>query len=94
MDARHWLLQLLIALDQLANVLITPLDGGAWADETLSSRAWRMERAGKPWGQLLRPVIDTLFWWDRDHCRTSYESELWARQLPPEARGERERERT
>lgn len=87
MAARHWLLQLLIALDQLANVLITPLHGGAWADETLSSRAWRMERLRRPWGVVLRPVIDLIFWpLERDHCRASFEAERNQMQMPPEAR--------
>ena len=31
--------QILIAIDQLANAVI-----GGWADETLSSRAWREDR--------------------------------------------------
>lgn len=87
MDPRHWLLQLLIALDQLANVLITPLHGGAWADETLSSRVWRMERLGRPWGVILRPVVDALFRpFELDHCRASFESERDQSQMPPEAR--------
>lgn len=34
-----------------------------WADETLSAHAWRAEHAGKPWGRLLRPVIDAAFFW-------------------------------
>lgn len=86
MNARHWFLQLLIAVDQLLNVLVTPLHGGAWADETLSSRAWRMEAKGRPWGRALRPMIDALFWWDPRHCYTSYLAERDQRQLPPEAR--------
>lgn len=87
MNIKHWILQLLIALDQLANILITPLHGGAWADETLSSRAWRMERKSRLWGVILRPVIDALFRpFERDHCRHAFESERDQRQLPPEAR--------
>ena len=86
MNLRHWLWQLLIALDQLANVLITPGQAGAWADETLSSRAWRMERAGKPWGRVFRPAIDALFWWEPEHCRASFEAERRQGQLPPEMR--------
>lgn len=90
MNARHWFLQLLIALDQLANVLITPLHGGAWADETLSSRAWRMERKGRPWGRICRPVIDGVFrlLGQRGHCRQAFLAEREQRQLPPEARGD------
>lgn len=83
---KHWLWQLLIAVDQLVNVLITPLSPGAWADESLSSRAYRMDVAGKPWGRIFRPLIDLLFFWDPDHCRQSFVAEREGRQLPPEAR--------
>ena len=77
----------MIAIDQLANVLITPLHGGVWADETLSSRAWRMERKSRLFGVILRPVIDLLFSpFETDHCRVAFESERDQRQLPPEAR--------
>lgn len=69
--------QILIALDQFINTLC-----GGWADETLSSRAWRESR------ELLRRLIDALFFWQPHHCRASYESELARRQLPPEMRGE------
>ena len=55
--------QILIAVDQLANTLI-----GGWADETLSARAWREQ-----W--RIRPLIDTVFFFDPDHCRASFESE-------------------
>lgn len=86
---RHWCWQLGIAIDQLCNVLITPLQRGAWADETMSARAWRMDRAGKPWGRVLRPVIDALFSWQRapgGHCYRAYERELARVHLPPELR--------
>lgn len=69
----------LIALDQLINAL-----AGGWPDETISSRAWRWELAGvRSWP---RCVIDRLFFWEREHCRESYESERTGRQLPPELR--------
>lgn len=68
-----------VALDQLVNALL-----GGWPDETLSSRAWRWELAGKrSWP---RKVIDRLFFWESEHCRESYESELARRQWPPELR--------
>lgn len=79
---RYHAMQFLIVLDQLVNALL-----GGWADETLSSRAWRMERKGSPWGRVLRPLIDALALpFERDHCRASFDSELAQRQLPPEAR--------
>lgn len=69
----------LIALDQLVNALC-----GGWPDETISSRAWRWELAGKRgWPRIL---IDTVFFFDPDHCRESFESERLGRQLPPECR--------
>ena len=71
--------QVLIAVDQLVNAL-----GGGWADETLSSRAWRWELAGKR--EWPRRLIDALFFWEPDHCCESYESERRRLQLPPELR--------
>lgn len=85
-SVKHWLWQLVIAIDQLVNVLITPFHSGAWADESLSSRAYRMDVQGKPWGRIFRPLIDWLFFWDPDHCQQSFISEREGRQLPPEAR--------
>ena len=78
---RHYALQVLIALDQLVNALL-----GGWADETLSSRAWRMDAKGRPWGLVLRPLIDALLFFDRQHCLASFESERTQRQHPPELR--------
>jgi hypothetical protein len=57
MNPQHWFLQLFISLDQLLNLLVTPLHGGAWADETLSCRAYRMHRDGKPWGRVWMPAV-------------------------------------
>ena len=67
-----------IAIDQLINALL-----GGWPDETLSSRCWRWSLAGCDWP---RRIIDTLFWFDPNHCKESFESERLGRQLPPEAR--------
>lgn len=83
---KHWFLQLLIAIDQLINVLVTPFSAGAWADETLSSRAWRMEQKRRPWGIVMRPLIDKLFFFQNSHCRNAFIDERMGRQLPPEAR--------
>ncbi len=92
MDIRHWSLQLFIAVDQLLNVLVTPLSKSAWADETLSSRAWRMYAANKPWGRIWKPVIDLLFFWQsqeygvQGHCHGAYLKEKARYNLPPEMR--------
>lgn len=73
-----WIKQILIALDQLLNACLH-----GWADETLSSRAHRRRTRGK---SGLANFIDVLLWFDKDHCRESYESERIGRQLPPELR--------
>jgi len=73
-----YLKQVSIAVDQLLNAL-----SGGYADETLSARAWRTEYAGKMWGRILRPVIDALFFFDPDHCRNSFLSEVDRLHFPP-----------
>jgi hypothetical protein len=84
---KNWFYQLFIAVDQLLNVLVTPLSDQAWADETLSSRAWRMWVKRRPWGIVWRPVIDFLFIWQtKDHCRLAYEKERARLHTPPEMR--------
>lgn len=77
--------QIAIALDQLLNALLNLLGIDSYADETLSSHAYRMWRSGKPTG-FLRNVIDFLFFWQQEHCYQSYLSEKYRRQLPPEFR--------
>lgn len=67
----NYFLRLALAIDQLLNVLIC----NGEPDETMSSAAYRMERDGRFWG-FMRPVIDVLFWFQKDHCRKAYESEL------------------
>ena len=69
----------MIVLDQLVNAACN-----GFPDETISSRAWRWEKNGKrAWPRV---VIDAVFFWDADHCKESYESERYGRQLPPELR--------
>ncbi len=92
----HILSQLLLALDQLAGVLLAlpfpPAWRGTWADETLSSRAYRADRDGKVFGRIWRPVIDALFFWQRQepgtqgHCHGAYLNERERYSLPPELR--------
>lgn len=70
---------LLVAVDQLLNAVLH-----GWADETLSSRCYRLRRDGNiSWPAN---VIDTLFFWEKAHCKSSYESEQERRHLPPEFR--------
>ena len=68
-------MQVLIALDQLLNALLW-----GFADETLSSRAYRADRDGKVFGKFFRPVIDTIFFWQDRHCYDAYIAEVQRRQ--------------
>lgn len=73
--------QIPIAVDQLINTIF-----GGWADETISSRAYRMQ--GKNWKfAKLRKLIDSLFFWQENHCESAYLSEKNRLQCPPELRG-------
>lgn len=70
----------LIWLDQGVNVILFL----GYPDETLSARAYRHYLDGsKPY---LKKIIDTLLFFDKDHCKASYESEVHNRQLPPQYR--------
>lgn len=72
-------IQILIAIDQLFNTLIA-----GFADETLSSRAYRHKKDGsRAWPAW---IIDHLFFWQEEHCRSAYESELERAHFPPELR--------
>lgn len=73
-------LQVLIALDQFVNTLFC-----GYADETLSSRAYRHAEIKKDrrWPMV---IINTLFFWQEEHCKTAYESELERAHLPPSMR--------
>lgn len=71
------LLEVAIAFDQLVNAVL-----GGYADETMSARCWRL-RAEQPYA-LLRIVIDGIFFWQLDHCKSAYESELKRSRLPAE----------
>lgn len=70
----------LIAIDQLFNALT----GGA-ADETFSSRCYRgavlAEKPKKRWRFWFR-LVNGLFF-DPEHCKTAYESEVKRKQYPP-----------
>ena len=71
------LLNFLIALDQLAYVIVTL--GYGMPDETMSGAAWRLEQRGKLGGRIFRPIIDWIFsnlFSDPDHCQTSHDWEM------------------
>lgn len=85
---RAYGVQVFIAVDQLANALIPPLDGTvSYADETLSARAYRAHRDGKMLGKLFMPLIDMLFFWQGPgHCKNAYIKEFERKNYPDEYR--------
>ncbi len=80
---KAWIINILIALDQLANAVLQ----GA-PDETLSSRAYRTSLKGSWWRwQLCYRLIDLVAMpFERQHCYKSYLSELSRHHLPKEFR--------
>lgn len=67
--------QVLIAIDQFVNTLFCGM-----ADETLSARAHRHYVKGdRKWP---RYIINTLFFFQKDHCKEAYQSEVDRKQLP------------
>lgn len=71
--------QTLIAIDQLVNALL-----GGWADETLSARCYRKRH--KRIFRIAEAVIDSLFFFQLEHCKEAYRSERLRLQSPPEER--------
>lgn len=84
---RHNWHQILVSADQFLTTVLCSIFFPAersYADETLSCRAVRWE-----WGRVRqwpRRLIDRLFWWEDEHCLSSYRSEKEKKQLPPELR--------
>ncbi len=72
-----YLLNVGIAFDQLVNAVL-----GGMPDETISAKLWR-KREHYPF-KIYVVVVDCLFWFDKDHCRTSYEAEINKKHLPQE----------
>lgn len=70
-----YLENLAIAFGQLFNALFN----GA-CDETLSARAHRLSFGReRHWPKR---ILNAIFFWQDDHCKASYESEVFRRQLP------------
>lgn len=78
------LLNLLIAIDQLLWVALTL--GNGYPDETISAAMWRLEQEGRWVGRILRPLIDLLFFFHKDHCENAFHNEIGNIQLPEKYR--------
>ncbi|TMO97538.1 hypothetical protein [Pseudoalteromonas ruthenica] len=67
---RSYWLRLLIAIDQLFNVLL--LNGDE--DHTISGRVgYKAMQTNKWYWLALEKVINAIFFFDKDHCRSSIE---------------------
>lgn len=82
----HNVKQTLVSLDQFLNCLVGLFFYGepVWADMTFSATCYIWHRDGKrSWPYRF---VNALFFWEPDHCKTSYESEVERSQLPPDLR--------
>lgn len=69
-----------IAIDQLFNTI---LKGSP--DETLSSRAYRLYKNNKYWySKYPYYIINTIFFWQKNHCKGAYNSEKERKHFPQE----------
>jgi hypothetical protein len=69
---------ILIAFDQMCNTLLC-----GSPDETFSARSYRLRNDG--W-RVAYKVINGLFFWQENHCKGSYTSEVIRKHLPKEYR--------
>ena len=79
MSKQSYFLRLSISFDQLVNTIFN-----GYPDNTLSARAWLWHINGE--GNWTKNAINILFFWQKNHCFSSYESELKRKHLPPEMR--------
>lgn len=79
---KNRILNILIAIDQLLYVMITLGHGSP--DETMSAAVWRLEQDNKLQGKIFRPILDFIFWFDEEHCKNSFLSEINRKHLPDE----------
>ena len=71
----NYFFNIAIAFDFLINAII-----GGYAGETISARAWREKRT------YLIKFLDSVFFWDKDHCEETFKWQLDRMDLPEEYR--------
>jgi hypothetical protein len=77
----RYLLNVGIAVDQLINAI-----AGGSPDETISAAAYRNRWKSHGWW-LTYKLINGLFFWQHDHCQSSYNAEIERKHLPEEYHG-------
>ena len=78
MKIKQYFINILISFDQFVNVLFL-----GQPDETISSRAWRCKDSSSFW-KFMRKLIDTIFFWQKDHCYYSFIAEVERHQITTE----------
>lgn len=68
-----YLKNVLVAADLLLNACCA---GSPY--ETLSGRAWRMHEKGQRYWSWTAKAIDTIFFWQPNHCQTKHLAEVAA----------------
>ena len=78
-----YLINILIAVDQLVNTLF-----GGMPDETISAECYRKsQEKGHYFYKILKFILDIcLSPIKQDHCEQAYLSEVYRKQLPPQYR--------
>jgi hypothetical protein len=67
-----------VSVSRLVNALLCGYSG-----EMLSARAYRLRNKSLFWG-VLKEILDSVFWWQLEHCRNCFEFELEHRDKPEE----------
>jgi hypothetical protein len=69
-----------VSVSRLVNALLCGYSG-----EMLSARAYRLRNCSLFWG-VVKEVLDSVFWWELEHCKQCYEFEEEHRDKPEEYR--------
>lgn len=85
---RRRILNILIAIDQLAYVLLSL--GKGYPDLTISAAVYMKSRTGNRFYKTLEKIIDILFLpFEEDHCLNSFISELTRKHVPKNMRDDK-----
>ena len=76
MSIKNRILMLLTSLDAFLFAVV--MLGNVKQGECASSAAWNLYLQGRWQGKLMVPIINTIFFFDKDHCAGSWE---WQREL-------------
>lgn len=70
-----------VGLDQALNGLIN-----GYADETLSAAIYRKALSKKRRWVIAKKIVNSIFFWQEDHCKKAHQREIDKDHLPPHYR--------